>query len=118
MSQPSQRVHALGLEEYVSAIDAAVQEISAVFNSARKTSRSPAKHKPGLDSMEGGGMCVYVRMRVYACVRVYVCVCVCMYVCMCVCVYVCMSVCMCTCMCEAEGKGDDEGEQEGEVRER
>ena len=84
MSQPSQRVHALGLEEYVSAIDAAVQEISAVFNSARKTSRSPAKHKPGLDSMEGGGMCV--------CVCMYVCMCVCVYVC--VCMYVCVYVCV------------------------
>ncbi len=43
-------------------------------------------------------MCIYMHVRVHACMRTYVRVCMCVYVCACVCVCVCVCVCACVCV--------------------
>ena len=45
------------------------------------------------------GLCVYLCMHAYVCMRVCVCVCVCVCMCVCVSVSVCVHVCECVCVC-------------------
>src|SRR4029434_9026853 len=51
---------------------------------------------------ESGGVCVFLRLLCFGCVRVCVCGCVCLLVVclwLCVCVFVCVCGCVCVCVC-------------------
>ena len=53
----------------------------------------------GWEEINASSVCVFMCVKIHACVCVYMCACVCVYMCVCMCVYMCVYMYMCACMC-------------------